>query len=382
MSSQNHPHILIATGLYPPESGGPATFTRLAEEYLTTEGFSVTVVPFSKTRSYPKIIRHFAYFFLLIQKVPQVTVVLALDPISVGVPARIVSWLFRLPFVVRLGGDYAWEQGTQRYGITCRLDDFHKQKKVPLPVAILRWLQARVVTTSDRVIAPSQYLKSIITTWGVSPDSIEVIYSVSDFSPSSTSAHETSLQVHHDSAQPVLLSISRLVPWKGFLPLIEVVASLREEYPKILLYIGGDGPQSAELDARIKELNLNEQVRLLGRLAPADMVMLSREVDMFVLNTEYEGFSHLLIEFMQLRVPIITTAVGGNPELITDRVSGRLLPVGDTEALRQAIVELTEQPALGQSYVEFASKRVTEFSEATSMARVKSVLTNLIKPAI
>ena len=382
MSTVNQPHILIATGLYPPESGGPATFARLAEEYLTTHGCIVTVIPFSKVRSYPKVIRHIAYFFLLQKHARTAQLVLTLDPISVGIPARLVATLARKPFVVRLGGDYAWEQGTQRFGITCRLDDFHTQQNLPVMVRILSWLQSRVVRSADRVIAPSQYLKSIITTWGVNPDTIEVIYSVSDFSPVTTTARETSLQFSHDSSHPILLSISRLVPWKGFMSLIEVVARLREQYPKILLYIGGDGPQSAELEAKIAERQLGENVRMLGRLSPADMTTLSRDIDMFILNTEYEGFSHLLLEFMQLRVPIITTAVGGNPELITDRVSGRLLPVGDLGALQDAIVELTEQPAIGQSYVEFATKRVAEFSEEASMMRVRDLLFSLSKPTV
>ena len=66
----------------------------------------------------------------------------ALDPMSVGVPAFLVAVIMRKPFMVRHGGDYAWEQGQQRYGVTLSLDEYTKTPKdAPLPVRVLALIQ-------------------------------------------------------------------------------------------------------------------------------------------------------------------------------------------------------------------------------------------------
>src|SRR3989344_8147291 len=102
--------LLIATGLYPPESGGPATYTKLLEERLPALGFSVLVLPFSRVRHLPKIIRHIAYFFKCLRMACAADVVYALDTASAGLPAALAAKLAGKKFLVRVHCDYAWEQ--------------------------------------------------------------------------------------------------------------------------------------------------------------------------------------------------------------------------------------------------------------------------------
>ena len=92
---------------------------------------------------------------------------LALDPVSVGFPATLVSLLLRKPLVVKIVGDYAWEQGTQRFGITDTLDDFVvKPARHPF-VLLLRSTQRMVARRAKHIIVPSAYLKRIVTAWGI-----------------------------------------------------------------------------------------------------------------------------------------------------------------------------------------------------------------------
>src|SRR3990167_7698484 len=96
--------ILIATGLYPPESGGPATYARLLEEYLPARGFGVSVLPFSRVRHLPLGVRHMAYFFRCFCMTFRADVVFAQDTVSVGLPAALATRLAGKKFLVRVPG--------------------------------------------------------------------------------------------------------------------------------------------------------------------------------------------------------------------------------------------------------------------------------------
>ena len=107
----NNKKILLATGLYPPESGGPATYTKVLYDELPGVGIGVAVVKFSAVRKFPVIIRHLVYVYLLLKKTASADYIYAMDPVSVGLPAYIASVVSRKPLVLKVVGDYAWEQG-------------------------------------------------------------------------------------------------------------------------------------------------------------------------------------------------------------------------------------------------------------------------------
>ena len=99
---------------------------------------------------------------------------------------------------------------------------------------------------------------------------------------------------------------------------------------------------------------------------------------MFVLNTGYEGLSHQLLEVMALQVPIITTAVGGNPELITDGKDGILVPYNKPDALSQAMERLLDNPAIGQVFTERALERSEDFNQQKVVKALAEELRNIL----
>ena len=174
-------NILIATGLYPPEIGGPATYTEILEEELPKLGHTPVIVPFGLVRGLPKIIRHIVYFFLVAKRGFRSDVIYALDPVSVGLPALLVAKLMRKRFLVRIAGDYAWEQGTARYGVKDSLDTFSKKmKEYKVVVQLLKKVEFFVARYAERVIVPSKYLKKIVSNWGIDGSHISVIYNSLD----------------------------------------------------------------------------------------------------------------------------------------------------------------------------------------------------------
>jgi len=365
--------ILLATGLYPPEIGGPATYTQMLEATLHAHKVEVITVPFGTVRHLPKIVRHIAFFWKLVQNVQKVDAVYALDSISVGLPAMFVSVLAHKPFLIRLGGDYAWEQGVQRFGVTQTLDAYTTMKKgVPLPVRVLAILQRFVVRKARAVIAPSDYLKQIITTWGVQEDKIHVVYSA--LHPLRIDAQKAVLRQQLAYTGSVIVSVGRLVPWKGFGELIDVVGELRETIPDLSLVVIGDGPMDGALRAQIASQKLEGVVRLVGRMSKETLGAAIKAADVFVLNTAYEGLSHQLLEVMDLGVPIVTTKVGGNIELIKDGVSGFLVEPNNRQQLKESIARLLENDDLRVRMTQNARVRVTDFAQEKVVEEFVSLL--------
>lgn len=317
--------VVIATPLYPPDSGGPATYAKLLEEGLPERGIEVALVKFGEVRHLPKLVRHMAYYWQVRRALEAADAVLALDPVSTGLPALWAARRARKPFIVKIVGDYAWEQGSQRFGITANLDEFVKTKKVPFLVRLLRLIQTRVARSATRIIVPSEYLRSIVIAWGISPHKISVIHN----------GIELSGQLP-EPARPVkffVVSTGRRVPWKGFESIERVVA------------------QEPEWACRIVSDVSREEA--LGWVKCADV---------FVVNSTYEGLAHALIEAMMLGTPVVATAVGGNPELVEDGVTGLLVPPGDDEALHAALKEIASDPVAARLRAAAGRDRMHDFS--------------------
>jgi glycosyltransferase involved in cell wall biosynthesis len=365
--------VLIATGLYSPEIGGPATYTKMLEEKLCAHGVDLTILPFGTVRHLPKVVRHAVFMWRAWKLSRNMDVIYALDPVSVGVPSWIVSLVARKPFLVRLGGDYAWEQGQQRFGLDATLDEYTKSPKTaPFLVRVLAFVQSFIVKRASLVIAPSEYLKGIIATWGVDPSKIRVIYSA--LFPLEVNVPKAVIREQLEYKGTVITTVGRLVPWKGFSELIDVVAQLKDEMPDISLVIIGDGPLDAELKNKVAQLQLEDRVRLVGRLGKDALGAAIKGSDLFVLNTSYEGLSHQLLEVMDLGVPIVTTNVGGNPELITDGISGVLVEVGDSEGLASAIKQVAANESTQLRLTQNARIRIQDFSQDAVVAKLAELL--------
>jgi glycosyltransferase involved in cell wall biosynthesis len=106
--------IVIATGIYPPEIGGPALYAQGVSESLQKSGHTVALAVFTPYKKYPSGIRHLLYMFDLARCAWRADVIVAFDTASVGVPSACVGMLLRMPVVVRVGGDFLWEQYVER----------------------------------------------------------------------------------------------------------------------------------------------------------------------------------------------------------------------------------------------------------------------------
>jgi len=346
--------ILVATGLYPPEIGGPATHTKLLEEKLPAYGIKVDVVPFRIVRFLPVGVRHLVYAWHLLRRAYRANVLLAQDTISVGLPAALVSRITRLQLIVRVPGDYAWEQGRQRFGVNDTLEEF-QTKRYSWRVELLRMLQRFTARSAVRVVVPSEYLERIVRAWGISEEKITLVYNSVDSSAEMIRPLER-------TKNPLIVTSARLVSWKGVSGLVEVVA--RE--PLWHLLILGEGPLREELEKLVKDREVTERVRFLGSLPHAEALGWYKEADVFVLNSAYEGMSHVLVEAMAQGAPIVAGRAGGNPELIEHEVTGLLVSPNDSHALHDAIQRMLED----KEFARMCGERARELSQRFSSEKV------------
>ena len=155
--------------------------------------------------------------------------------------------------------------------------------------------------------------------------------------------------LHLPADAPVLISVGALVERKGFHRVIECLPALRRRLPDLrYLVVGGASPEgdwSAALRKRVAELGLQDCVMFLGALPPKELKVPLSAADVFVLATRNEGWANVFLEAMACGLPVVTTTVGGNAEVVAHPGLGILVPFGEPQLLERAMSE-----ALGRGW--------------------------------
>src|SRR3989338_9996111 len=321
--------ILIVTGIFPPDIGGPASYARTLAQRLSKEHW-IKIITYSSVRKYdqdksypfqvkrvwkktPWFLRHAIYAMKVFCACKNSDTIYSLSTLNGAIPSLAGARFFKKKFYLRIAGDYAWQVAIEKNKSSFLIDDFQKSKKTGW-IGFLHNIQVQVCKNADGIIVPSEYLAGIVRGWGIPKDKIKVIYNGVDFKPSELSKEEARRKI--GIFGHLVLSAGRLVPWKGFRMLIKIMPSILEINQAFRLIIVGDGPDRKMLESMIRNLGLGNKVYLVGQKTQEELAIYMAAADMFVLNTGYEGFSHQILEAMTAGVPIITTAVGGNKEVI------------------------------------------------------------------
>jgi glycosyltransferase involved in cell wall biosynthesis len=185
---------------------------------------------------------------------------------------------------------------------------------------------------------------------------------------------------HGPKPVPTAISVARLSATKDFPTLLRAIPLVLPQVPDFRLRIVGDGPERSKLEALIDELNLRPQVELLGERN--DVPALLADSGFFVSSSLSEGISLTLLEAMAIGLPIVTTAVGGNPEVVLDRQTGHLVPAADPAALAQAIVDLCSERDLWSAMGVLGRQRVEQNFEIRQMIRnYETLYEELLQPS-
>ncbi|MFG0318951.1 MAG: glycosyltransferase, partial [Planctomycetota bacterium JB042] len=268
----------------------------------------------------------------------------------------------------------SWEIA-HRYGWTKDdIDTFQGRSygfKVALTRALQRWWWRRV----DAIVCVSDYLRGIVAGHGIDPEKLHSIYNVYN-GPSTypTTREEARERLGVPADARLVVTVCRLMIWKGVDGLIETVARLPED---VRLVVVGDGDQLEPWSALARERGVQDRVSFVGNRPHDETLLWIRAADVFALNSRYEGLSHTLLEVMFLETPIVCTAVCGNPELVAHEENGLLVPFGDVDALGAALRRILTDRDLARTYAERSKEKVKRFDRDLQFTRLETLLGRL-----
>jgi glycosyltransferase involved in cell wall biosynthesis len=335
-------HIFVASGIFHPEAGGPATYLYRLLPDIVARGHHVRVLAFGDAPSagygypltrIPRRVLPVRWLDYARAARPEIARADLIFINSLGLP---LVGTGRKPRVLKVVGDLAWERAVNKGWIPPSEDiDAFQRGRYPLRVRMLQVQRAREVQRMDRIIVPSNYLREMVIGWGAPPERVQVITNAlaPDAQTSTISPTDALAELGLDADDPLLLTVARLVPWKGIDHLIRAIRVV----PDVRLIIAGEGPDEARLRAITDAEGLTERVVFLGRVARERLGCYFRAADYTVLYSGYEGLSHTLLESLLAGTPVIASDKGGNPEVVRHSENGLLVPYIDQAALAETI---------------------------------------------
>lgn len=225
----------------------------------------------------------------------------------------------------------------------------------------------------DMFLARSQTLADALRERGCPPEKIRLTRTSVPLPP------EQPRQLPAPGAPLRLLQACRFIPKKGLELSLEAVALLRQRGFNVFLDLAGDGPERPKLEARIKQLGLQEQVRFLGFLPNAELLARLPDYTVFVhpsrdtAEGDREGIPNSMLEAMASGMPVVATAHSGIPEAVDSGVEGLLVPQNDVLALADALARLLSSPEMYADMCKHARTRIeTSFSYASAIQELEA----------
>jgi glycosyltransferase involved in cell wall biosynthesis len=228
----------------------------------------------------------------------------------------------------------------------------------------------------------SDSLRRLALELGASADKTEVVGNGVDtrrFHPVERTAARSKYGLPPDAR--VLVTVGGLVERKGVHRVIDCLPALLGHHPDLhYLIVGGDSPEGdmrPELDAQVARLGLVGRVHFLGTLPPDELKWPLSAADAFVLATRNEGWANVFLEAMACGLPVVTTDVGGNREVVCRDELGSIVPFGDASALQRAL-----DAALGKNWERSAIRDYAQGNEwDTRVAQLLRAYEPLLAPA-
>ena len=333
--------LFIASGIFHPEAGGPATYLHELLPELVEQGHEIRLLTYSD-HLHPELQYPYPVTRILRRALPlrMFDYARAARPLlkwadvvylhTLGLP---LYGDHRAPRVIKIVGDLAWERAVRKGWITPTEDiDAFQTKAYGWQVTVNRVRRAREARALDGVIVPSEYLRRMVIGWGVNAAKVRVIYNT--LPPDTPVLQVTQAEARQQLGlpdAPTLLTVGRLLPWKGVDHLITALRRL----PEIRLLVAGDGTILDVLKAQAADLG--DRVTFLGNVPREQMPLYMRAADYVTLYSGYEGLSHTLLESLRVGTPVIASDKGGNPEVVRHGVNGLLVPYVDVPALAAAL---------------------------------------------
>jgi glycosyltransferase involved in cell wall biosynthesis len=368
--------VLIVSGIWPPDVGGPASHAPELAAFLVARGHEVEVLTTAPaapapeaypvhwiSRRLPAPLRYAWGAVLSARAARRADVVYSTGMIG---RTRVGALIGRAPRVIKLTGDPAYERAV-RYGLTkLPLDGFQRSRG--LQIAGLKLMRNLLMSGAKRYVCPSESLRQIASRWHlVRPERILVL-------PNPVTVPEPGdrdeLRRRHGFGGRTLVFAGRLAPQKS----LDVALRALAECDGIAFVLAGDGPERPGLEVLAQELGLAGRVRFLGPQPRETVFELLTAGDAVLLSSSWENFPHAVVEGLAAGTPVIATDVGGVGEVVADGENGLLVPLQDPPALAAAIRRFFADEALRQRLRSAAQASVVDYAPERIYARIEELL--------
>jgi glycosyltransferase involved in cell wall biosynthesis len=332
--------VLIVSGIWPPDVGGPASHAPAVGSFLRDRGHEVEVVVTAErepaaqpypvhwaSRSLPKGAVHVRAGLEVARRARRADVVY-----TTGMFGRSAAGatLARRPYVVKLTADPAFERARRRGIVGGNVDEFQRRAAGP-SVRVLRVARDLELRHAAHVFTPSAYLRDLVLSWGLPAERVSVLPNPAPPLPELPPRDELRARFGMNGA--TLAFAGRLSAQKSLRVAFEAVAA----NTGVELLVAGEGDERAALERDVDELALRDRVRFLGALPREQVVELFAAADASILSSSWENFPHTVVEALAAGTPVLATATGGVAEVVRDGENGLLVPLGDVDALAGAV---------------------------------------------
>jgi glycosyltransferase involved in cell wall biosynthesis len=259
------------------------------------------------------------------------------------------------------------------------LSDPEKGSKERRRLVVMWWILRHFC---DRVIAVSEETRQIhLRVSGNSPEKVITLYNGIEVDAFHDLEKEQAIHLVEQLGIPasgkILTTIAVLRPPKGIQHLIDAMPAILEAIPDAYYLIVGDGEHRAELEARAKSNKVNDHVIFAGyRSDIANLMAISH---IFVLPTLGDALPTVIAEAMAASKPVIASAIGGVPEMVSDGKSGILLPAGDSQKLAEACIQLLQKTEEAEAMGKYGRQVALErFNIAEQVKKTEAIYKDLL----
>jgi glycosyltransferase involved in cell wall biosynthesis len=369
--------ILVVSGIWPPDVGGPASHAPDVALWLHARGHAVDVVvtasaqPAARpyrvhwvSRQIPKGLLHVRTAALIRRRAASADVVYTTGMFGRSAAGALAA---RRPYVVKLTADPAFERARRRGIVVGGVDEFQRGAG-GRRARVLRLARDAELRRAAHVFCPSAWLAELAVSWGVPPERVSVLPNPAPAPPELPDRDELKRRLGVNGA--TLAFAGRLTAQKSLGVAVEAVARAEG----VALLVAGEGPDRGPLERLAGELGIADRVRFLGPQPRERVLELFRAADAAILSSSWENFPHAVVEALTVGTPVLSTRAGGVAEVVEHERNGLLVEQGDADALGEAIRRFFGDPELRERLRAAAAPSVAAYAPDRVFGELESTL--------
>lgn len=255
--------------------------------------------------------------------------------------------------------------------------------QTPLVQWMYRGLERYCAGFTQRIVSVADAMSAQAVAAGIAgPDKFTTVYSgmrTERFAPDRYDRSAVRRTWGASGDDIVVGAVARLFDNKGYDALIPAMADAVRDHPRLRFVWVGDGPRRGDYERRLSELGLRERVHLTGLIPPEQVPRMLAGMDMLVHASQWEGLPRVAVQALLMRVPVVSFAIDGAPEVVIPNQTGELVPLNNVAGLAQAIRTLADNPDRRASYGQTGRELCLQrFDWRTMVAQLEAMYMQLL----